>query len=390
MQFASKLDIPLAAEDRNLAIALGGLTEGVTPLQMAQAYSAFANQGQQNKAHSITKILDSEDREIYSFKSEKKQVMGKKTAYYMTLLMQSVVEPKGTGANARMKRPVAGKTGSTQVGIKGMKGNRDIWFVGYTPEWTAAVWMGFDKTDENHYLRVGSGYTANLFREVMSKALADRKITSFIKPDDAPDLAQPPSPVTDLSASYEAETPEVQLKWTPIEGKVEYRLYRKADTEEKYSLLLSPPTPDVRDITVQHGAAYQYYVVAYHTESGLESKPSNIVEVIIPEESLLDDPLGPILDGEEPSDEPAEEPSTDDPALDPSIDPSNSEGDAPGNPNGPDPNVPDGNSEVPDADIELPIGNNEQPIDNNGEAANGEDQTSNSLGKTKQKNNGSE
>jgi penicillin-binding protein 2A len=150
-KFAENLGIEFDPLDNNLSIALGGLTRGATPLQMAQAYSSFANDGMMNKSHAILKItLD--DKEITTYKAEKaKRVMSQNTAYNVTQLLKGSIEPGGTGSSAKMNRPVAGKTGSTQLVIKGYeKFTRDLWFVGYTPEWTAAIWMGFDKPDTKH------------------------------------------------------------------------------------------------------------------------------------------------------------------------------------------------------------------------------------------------
>lgn len=75
-----------------------------------------------------------------------------------------------------MNIPVAGKTGTTQAALPGVdsKANRDLWFVGYTPDWTAAVWMGFDRTDKDNYMTAGSGMAAALFSSVMNKAIAVR------------------------------------------------------------------------------------------------------------------------------------------------------------------------------------------------------------------------
>ena len=100
------------------------------------------------------RITDAQGKEIAAYKPEKKQAIQPSTAYYMTTFaLQGVVEPGGTGVKAKFNRPVAGKTGSTGLDIKGIeKYDRDVWFVGYTPEWTAAVWEGFDKVDSNTML----------------------------------------------------------------------------------------------------------------------------------------------------------------------------------------------------------------------------------------------
>src|SRR5690606_25542815 len=132
MDFAEKLGIEMSADDRNLAIALGGLTHGASPLELARAYGAFAAGGTLAKPHLITKITSKDGKELYRFEPDKhrKQVMSEKTAWYMTLLLKDVVE-QGTGKRAKIKgHEVAGKTGTTQSGIEGVNKNRDIWFVG--------------------------------------------------------------------------------------------------------------------------------------------------------------------------------------------------------------------------------------------------------------------
>ncbi len=292
VEFAADLGIPLEPEDKNqLGIALGGLKKGVSPLQMAQAYGAFANGGVMNKAHAIERIVDRDGRQVYQFKPEQKKVMSPKTAYYMTLMLQSVVE-NGTGKRARINRPVAGKTGTTELGIDGINNssaNRDVWFVGYTPEWTAAVWMGFDKTDARHYVTIGSGAPAKLFADVMSKALAGKPVVRFAKPEGVPELARPPKAVTDLTAVYVPEEQGVKLQWTPQKGDIEYRVYRKEAAEEKYTQLVTSTTAEVKDISVEPGKTYRYYVIPYRIDAKLEGDRSNIAEVTIPSDMLPPD-----------------------------------------------------------------------------------------------------
>ncbi|MGD0032773.1 PBP1A family penicillin-binding protein [Paenibacillus illinoisensis] len=171
-EFASRLGIELDQEDFNLSIALGGVHKGVSPLKMAQAYSVFANDGRFNTAHLIREIRDTNGRIIYAYRPENKQVITSTTANTMTMMLQNVVS-QGTGSRAQLSRyKVAGKTGTTQAAVPGIgrEGNRDLWFVGYTSKWTAAVWMGFDHTDAEHYMRSGSGAAADLFASVMNRA----------------------------------------------------------------------------------------------------------------------------------------------------------------------------------------------------------------------------
>ncbi len=182
--FAERAGIPLGNEDHNLSLALGALTNGISPLQMAQAYSGFANLGVMNKANAITKITTSDGKVLIKAEPETVIVTDPSTAYTMTLLLKNVVD-NGTGKNAAFGRPTAGKTGSVELpptkefdGIA--KGVKDVWFVGYTPELTAAVWMGYDKTDREHYLTISGGSgPAVVFREVLSRALLDKPVVQF-------------------------------------------------------------------------------------------------------------------------------------------------------------------------------------------------------------------
>lgn len=304
--FLGKLGIELDPNDNNLAIALGGLTKGVTPLQMAQAYTAFPNDGTMQTAHAITKIVDSTGATVHTYKPpQQPEAMSPKTAWYMTQLMRSVVEPGGTGAQARFERPVAGKTGSTQETIKGLeKYNRDLWFVGYTPEWTAAVWMGFEKPDAKHYVNMSSGAPAALFKEVMQKSLAGKPVTQFERPKGVPDVTAPPKGISDLKAEYTAENRSVRLAWSSVGDNITYQLFRKdgGTAEFPSEPLLSTTTNEAKDISVMPGQAYDYAVVPVNPNNGLSGQRSNTASVEIPAaEDELQNPLDP-LDPQHPGD----------------------------------------------------------------------------------------
>lgn len=187
IQFAGKLGFKLEKEDRGLALALGGLSKGVSPLDMARGFGAFANQGVLVPPSTITQITDHEGKVLYENKFVARRVMGQQTAFLMTNMLKGVVN-SGTGTRARLgRRPVAGKTGTTQLPdlgqFSGLSGNKDAWFVGYTPELVAAVWLGYDYTDRNHYLRgiYGGSYPAQIWRQVMQAALEGVPIQQFPK-----------------------------------------------------------------------------------------------------------------------------------------------------------------------------------------------------------------
>ncbi|WP_166241617.1 transglycosylase domain-containing protein [Paenibacillus turpanensis] len=297
LDYLAKTGIKVDSQkDRNLAIALGGLTYGISPLDMAKAYGAFANNGVMMQPYAVQRVLDNEDRVIYEFEPSKKQVVSGKTAYYMTELLKGVVEAGGTGTQAQIKgRNVAGKTGSTQLDLKNVKRSdamRDIWFVGYTPELTAAIWMGFDIPDEKHFIVGSSGAAAKVFSVVMTKALAGTKAGDFTKPEGVQDLKAPPEAVTELKGEYSEDQQAAVLSWTPVkEANVVYRIYRKEKQEAEFKMISTHPSNDVVDLSVAAGAEYEYYVTAVRAENQLEGAKSNTVVIQIPakkESDLLD------------------------------------------------------------------------------------------------------
>lgn len=183
IEFLKKSGIPLHENDRNLSIALGGFTEGVSPLEMAQAFSIFPNLGTMKKAHAITKITSSSGKVLLEVEEEAFEVMKPENAYTMTQMLIGVVK-EGSGKNAALNRPTAGKTGTTQLPpteeFQGVTGVKDAWFVGYTPELVTAVWVGYDKNDPNFVMQSSGGdHPAKIFNAIMSTALQDIKVSSF-------------------------------------------------------------------------------------------------------------------------------------------------------------------------------------------------------------------
>ncbi|MET3849831.1 penicillin-binding protein 1A [Paenibacillus sp. OAE614] len=290
-KFAESLGIQLTEDDKNLAMALGGISKGTNTLEMAQAYSAFANGGKMNEAYSIKKIVDSDEKPVYEHKDSAKQVMSENTAYQMTEMMKKVVED-GTGRKARIDRPVAGKTGTTQSGYTGVKSNRDVWFVGYTPELTAAVWMGYDKPDKTHLLHNSSPLAAAFWGKVMEQVEKNFPEKEFPVPDkvkeqepvqNEPEQDQNQGNVSGLSADYNINTQTVTLGWNGVDsGDAQYRIYRKESSEANYSLILDGVTgTTAQDMGALPGMTYEYYVTAYFPDSGTESDPSNTVQITI-------------------------------------------------------------------------------------------------------------
>ena len=115
-EYAKKMGLPLVEGDKNLSLALGGLTYGVSPLDLASAYGVLANKGLRVEPHAIIKIEDHNGNLLYEAKPQKTEVLTEQSAYLMTDMLQTVVK-SGTATRAQMNRPVAGKTGTTQLPI---------------------------------------------------------------------------------------------------------------------------------------------------------------------------------------------------------------------------------------------------------------------------------
>ncbi|WP_125606503.1 PBP1A family penicillin-binding protein [Lapidilactobacillus bayanensis] len=196
-----KFGINVPKADQNLALALGGLQTGVSPLQMAQAYTAFANNGKMTTAHFITKIVDATGAVIVdNTKTKTKTVLSQKNAETMTSMMLGVFN-QGTGIGAKPDGyVVAGKTGTTEVPDSyPTKGAKDQWVLGYTPDIVVATWVGYDKTDESHYL-TGS-YAPRIFKQEMTNILPYTPKTSF-KTKDAATIASQKSETSSSGGNW--------------------------------------------------------------------------------------------------------------------------------------------------------------------------------------------
>ncbi|MDT2830200.1 PBP1A family penicillin-binding protein [Vagococcus carniphilus] len=175
-QFGIKLD----EKDRYHGLALGGLTKGTTPLNMASAYSVFANQGNKVEPHFISKIEDANGVIIYeNEKPKSKRVTTPEVADEMTSMLQGVFS-SGTGMEAKPAGyTIAGKTGTTEnINADGM--SKDQWIIGYTPDVVVSTWIGFDKSGKDHYLTGSSGSNlSNIFRDETQRILAASPNTPF-------------------------------------------------------------------------------------------------------------------------------------------------------------------------------------------------------------------
>ncbi|MGV7117069.1 PBP1A family penicillin-binding protein [Paenibacillus kyungheensis] len=292
LAFAKSVGFSLTDQDRNLALALGGLSTGTNTLEMAQAYRTFADGGTYTPAYAVKSIVDSGGDEIYKNKADTSQVMSKQTANEMTQMLQDVVND-GTGKRAQINRPVAGKTGTTQHGIEGFRSsaNRDAWFVGYTKEWTAAVWMGYDKPDRTHLLNESSGMAAAMFAAVMGPSLEGYPVQQFEAPTPSAPVEQPveeePEPevsaVSGMAASYDKDNQVVALSWKALENASSYTVYRKGSGDGQFTAISSGLSDtSAQDSSAAPGQTYEYYVTAT-MKDGSQSDASDTVQITVDE-----------------------------------------------------------------------------------------------------------
>lgn len=169
-----RFGIPLTEADYTYALALGGMSEGVSPLQMAEAYSVFPNDGLRVEAHSIKRIENADGELIGKWHHNAVKVTDSEVAQKMNFMLRGVID-EGTGTKAQVDGwEIAGKTGTTQLPFALQDGAKDHWFVGYTPEIVGAIWMGYDNTDENHYMADTSGSTVTkVFQQVFSQSIME-------------------------------------------------------------------------------------------------------------------------------------------------------------------------------------------------------------------------
>jgi penicillin-binding protein 1A len=156
------------------ALALGGMSSGISPLEVTAAYAVFPNGGVYKEPITYTKVIDSNGEVLFENKSEETQVYDEGVAWIMTdILRTTVTRGIASGANIG-SQPVGGKTGTTDNQF-------DIWFAGFTPQYTAALWMG---NDVNIELSSGSSTTARFWSEIMRRVCEGLPYESFKeKPD---------------------------------------------------------------------------------------------------------------------------------------------------------------------------------------------------------------
>jgi penicillin-binding protein 1A len=194
----STLVLKGSTNDRNLAMSLGGLTRGVSPLEIASAYGVLANQGVRVEPVAVVKVVDRNGKVLEQNTPQEKSIISDKSAYILTDMLRGVITG-GTGTAANIGRPAAGKTGTTSD-------YKDAWFVGYTPDLVASVWIGYD--NDGYLNGIGGGMLpAQIWRSFMSSATSKMPARDFARPSGVVINDTPSEPLTD-DADKKAKTDE--------------------------------------------------------------------------------------------------------------------------------------------------------------------------------------
>jgi penicillin-binding protein 1A len=187
VEYARKFGITtLTDSDYNAATALGGITDGVSNLELTSAFSVIANGGERNKPVMFTMIKDHDGKVIYRNTIEPERVIKDSTAYLMTDAMAQSMQPnkkyarQGVSVNATSSAAqldsmsCAGKSGTTT-------NNYDIWFVGYTPYYTGGIWAGYDNNEST--LSGQTSFHKAIWKKIMDRVHSGLTDTGFTRPD---------------------------------------------------------------------------------------------------------------------------------------------------------------------------------------------------------------
>ena len=325
VNFARSMGVSFDNEEIGLSLSLGGFTHGVSLLEMAAAYSTFANKGVYIQPSGINRIEDKDGKTIYERRISGKRTMSEENAFILTSMLKSVAT-EGTGKRLiEAGVPLAAKTG-TSVGESGV---RDAWCAAYTPELTAVVWMGTDSSAEGYLPQEAVGGSspaimlANFFKAVSGSMTftdfdipegvseytidcSDEDGNVYLAADDTPEefrmkeyFLKENAP-TKYSPKWTKPTAPVELGWsidqsgrpvisfTAENASFKYRIIRSSSgSEEKTVFEIEGKTGYVSftDADATPGAAYVYRIIAENDaikNEGRISEPSRKLRIVVP------------------------------------------------------------------------------------------------------------
>ncbi|WP_100407253.1 transglycosylase domain-containing protein [Bacillus solitudinis] len=331
--FAEGLGVPIELPEGQSAMpeayGLGGFETGISTLHLAGAYAAFGNNGTYTKPYTVRKI-EFPDGRVINTTPQSTMAMSDYTAYMITDMLKSVVNPGGTGTNANIPGlQLAGKTGTTNFDENISKSHNipsggvpDKWFAGYTTNYTAAVWTGYTKNAPDNYLSGNNVLAQHIFKAVMQEVSKDAENQDFTMPNSvvrvgverstgllpsdftpqseivyelfvrgneptkvSEEFMEIPSP-TDLTAGFDEDRNQIVVSWNYPEeyrNNTTFEIRLTTNGENSQTLDRSKnmqyvyPTPEL-------GSTYRFEVLAISDDNSNVTSDPVSVEVVIAEE----------------------------------------------------------------------------------------------------------
>jgi len=293
IDFAERAGLSFSGADfTHLDVALGDLHPGTNPLQMADAYTAFDNDGQRLAAHGLERIVDATGNVLYAAPTIPMTVMKPSTASEIVGLLRNNVVNGIAQLASVPGQEIAGKTGSVAyvpAGWTSSPGDSDLWFCGFSPTVVGAIWEGFPDTTLKSYVPNwvgGSALPAEMFSAIMRQGTAGRVAASFsaevnrsLTPASVPLIAG-------LSAFYNPTSGGVHLFWRPLTTPgVYYLVFRGLASEKQlyYNRALTRVIlPQYQDSLTVPGH-YGYQVVAFSSQTHALVGESSVITVWVPQ-----------------------------------------------------------------------------------------------------------
>ncbi len=313
--YAEAAGITFDPQDNSLALALGGFTQGVSPISLAGAYTTFADGGIAHEPALIRRITDSTGKVVYEHKDEQKRVFSEETSFLISDMLTDTVEEGSAQALKSAGIPLACKTGTVAYEQDGVEGVRDIWAAAYNEEYVGVCWMGFDTTDPEHCMpssASGGKYPVPMLARVFAalypqggapdfappagvvQATVDQaaiehgqlmlasaytpaasRLVDYFKRGTEPTASStywsfPAAPVITGSGVNEAGRPYIRF----LQKEPDYAtyLYRSSDGGQSYQKVAQfdpgHAAVDWEDRTAQDGQVYQYYLQSVLLDTG--------------------------------------------------------------------------------------------------------------------------
>ncbi|MFK2824178.1 PBP1A family penicillin-binding protein [Bacillus sp. B190/17] len=245
-----------------------GAMGGISPLDLSGAYAAFGNGGTYNKPHTVKKIVLSDGETEVKNDIKPQKAMSDYTAYMITDVLKDVVK-EGTGRRANIPGlPVAGKTGTTNYTAKEKRdwnisssAAPDSWFVGYTTNYTAAIWTGYEKKSD--YLSKNSqNISKELFKNLMEEVSSDKETKNFKKPNSVVEL--PIKKGTNPAQIAGAGTPSSEKVYELfIRGEEPKKVFNDFKEKEKDEEKEKEKEGKIENLTASYDAASQSISVSW-------------------------------------------------------------------------------------------------------------------------------